>query len=70
MPPPPGPRPPVVMPAPIILPGYNPYYSLPPNTSSVVIAGITYFLINGIHYQAQHQGEKVVYVPVQIPATP
>jgi hypothetical protein len=58
-------------------PGYHPYvlngaqyygyYSLPLGFRQVVLRGITYFLFNGVYYQAYIYGGQTVYLVVPAP---
>jgi hypothetical protein len=43
---------------------YYGYYSLPPDCQPVVLNGITYYLCDGVYYQAYIYGGQTVYVAV------
>ena len=42
-------------------------YSLPSDCREEVVSGKTYYDCNGVYYQAQYQGNDLVYVQVEAP---
>ncbi len=46
---------------------YYGYYSLPVGCQVVVLGGITYYLLNGVYFQAYIYGGQTVYVAVPAP---